>query len=59
MEVARITAGKAEEIKGLEYRTGSHFNPIQDGNGEWIVSLIEAEYIEEYEIIEFVEPEIK
>lgn len=56
MLVARITAEKASELIGLEYQSGAKFSPVQDGNGNWIVSLVEAQCmsISEIEVIEYI-----
>lgn len=40
MLVARVTAEKANELSGQEYQSGSLFSPVQDGNGNWIISLV-------------------
>ena len=56
MLVAKITAEKANELSGQEYQSGAKFSPVQDGNGNWIVSLFEAHYmsISEIEVIEYI-----
>ena len=55
MNVAKITSEKAEEIRNTEYQNGLNFNPIQDKNGNWIISLVEAQFIplEDFEVVEF------
>lgn len=59
MTVAKITQAKADEIKGLECGN-THFNPVQDLNGNWIISLPTAQYLEpnDLELIEWEAPEI-
>ncbi len=56
--VAKITTEKADEIRGKEI---SHtlFNPVQDANGNWVISLSTAQYLEanQYEIINWEAPE--
>jgi len=44
MIVARITAEQANELKGVEFVKDNFFNPIQDANGNWVVSLQELVY---------------
>ena len=60
MLVAKITAEKANELVGQEYQSGAKFSPVQDNNGNWIASLVEAQYlgINDIEVIEFEPVEI-
>ena len=44
MIVAKITPQQAESLKGTEFVTDNYFNPIQDNNGNWIISLQELVY---------------
>lgn len=55
MIVAKISEEKAKELKGKEFEQGKLFNPVQDKNGNWIVSLVEAQYLllGDFEPIEF------
>lgn len=56
MKVAKITAQLADRIKGKEYAPNMLFNPVQDKNDDWIVSLTCAEQSlqpDQYEIIDF------
>ncbi len=58
MIVAKITPEQANEIKGQEFATDCIFNPVQDTQGNWIISLIELQYcnskfISNVELIEF------
>ena len=43
MIVAKITPQQADELKGVQFVPDNYFNPIQDGNGNWIISLEEVE----------------
>lgn len=54
MNVAKITAEKAVELNGQEYMEDSLYSPVQDKNGNWIVSLIEAQYLSlsDFQVIE-------
>lgn len=58
MVVAKITEAKALELKDLEYKGGVKYNPIQDINNNWVISLAELEHsfdlVSVIELIEFV-----
>lgn len=55
MNVAKITQEKAEELQGQEYQDGLKFNPIQDKNGDFVISLVEAQFIPiaDFEVVEY------
>ena len=55
MNVAKITSEKAEELQGQEYQQGVFFSPIQDKNGDFIISLVEAQFIPiaDFEVVEY------
>lgn len=62
MTVARISKQLAEQIKGTEYAENLVFNPVQDGNGNWIVSLVCAQEgldAHQYQEIEFEPKEVE
>jgi hypothetical protein len=42
-EVAIITEQQADTLRGQLYEPVSYFNPIQDCNGNWIISQQEIE----------------
>jgi hypothetical protein len=44
MIVAKITPQQAEELTGVQFVPDNFFNPIQDKNGNWIISLQELIY---------------
>lgn len=44
MIVAKITQKQAETLTGKEFVKDNFFNPIQDKNGNWIISLQELVY---------------
>lgn len=44
MIVAKITQQQAEELTGIQFVQDNYFNPIQDKNGNWIISLQELIY---------------
>ena len=41
MIVGLLTIEQKEELIGIEYEPFSYFNPVQDGNGDWIISTVE------------------
>jgi hypothetical protein len=43
MIVAQLTPEQAEQLKGIEFAPDSYFNPIQDANDNWIISIEEIE----------------
>jgi len=43
MIVAQLTQEQAEQLQGVEFSQDSFFNPIQDINDIWIISLEEQE----------------
>jgi hypothetical protein len=43
IQVALLTEKQANQLKGVEFVDGNYFNPIQDKNGNWIISLEEVE----------------
>jgi hypothetical protein len=58
MIVAKITAEKANELKDIQFVEGNYFNPVQDINGNWIISLQElvycsVEFANSVELIEY------
>lgn len=46
---------EAEALSGQMYRNNRYFNPIQDADGNWIVSIVESRYLndEDFELIEY------
>ena len=60
MNVAKITEATKSQIENTEYQSGANFNPVQDKNGNWVLSLVEAQYlpITDFEVIEFEAEEI-
>jgi hypothetical protein len=58
MTVAFLTQQQAEQLKGIEVVKDNFFNPIQDKNGNWIISLEEVdqcsiEWVKQLPLIEF------
>ena len=50
IEVALLTQGEKDLITGQLYAPDSYFNPIQDADGNWIISTQEQEFctVEEF-----------
>jgi len=48
MIVAQLIPKQAEQLKGFEFRQDSFFNPIQDINDNWIISLEEQRQCDIY-----------
>lgn len=44
MLVALLTIEQKDQLIGQIYTNDSYFNPIQDCNDDWIISLEEIEY---------------
>lgn len=44
MLVALLTVEQKDQLIGQIYTNDSYFNPIQDCNDDWIISLEEIEY---------------
>jgi len=42
IQVALLTQQQAEQLKGVEVVKDNFFNPIQDRNGNWIISIEEV-----------------
>jgi len=42
--VGLLTFKQKDSIVGQEYTTDSYFNPIQDLNDNWVISIEEMEY---------------
>ena len=57
--VAELTEVQKDELVGQIYAPDSYFNPIQDINGTWIISLQEVEqcsiqWVKELPLIEYL-----
>ena len=56
--VYMLTEEQATQLKGVEYTTDMTFNPIQDANGNWIISFEEVststiDWVKELPAIEY------
>lgn len=60
--VAKISVETADAIRGESYGQGL-YNPVQDANENWIISLQTAQYLDinlyPFEVIEWVQPIIE
>jgi hypothetical protein len=57
--VYQLTEEQANSLIGIEFITDNYFNPIQDNNGNWVISIEEVEqcsidWVKELTIIEYV-----
>jgi hypothetical protein len=52
-QVAKITEEEKEKLIGRQFMTDVYFNPIQDANGNWVISSEEIDQSEDKEIISF------
>jgi len=57
--VYMLTQDQANQLKGVEYTTDMTFNPIQDANGNWIISNEEVstttiDWLKELPTIEYI-----
>jgi hypothetical protein len=58
IQVALLTQQQAESLKGVEVVAGNFFNPIQDVDENWIISIEEVEqtsiqWVKELPLIEY------
>jgi len=52
-QVAKITEEEKDKLIGRQFMTDVYFNPIQDLNGDWVISSEEIDQSEDKEIISF------
>jgi hypothetical protein len=62
IEVHQLTSEQADQLRGVQYVADMTFNPIEDANGNWIISIEEVnsttiEWVKELPKIEFVPKE--
>jgi hypothetical protein len=66
MKVHKLTATQKNKLIGIEYTPNCTYNPVQDGNGIWIVTIEEIEqttdekfaWVKNLPQIEYVKPKI-
>lgn len=64
MKVGLLTLKQKEAIEGKEFARDSYFNPIQDKNNNWVISVQEMEqatippydWVHELPLIDYVAP---
>lgn len=62
MIVGLLTIEQKNQLIGLQLQHDWYFNPIQDGNGDWIISTqeidnntnLEVEWVKDLPLIEYV-----
>jgi hypothetical protein len=57
--VSQLTIEQSDQLRGVEYVKDMTFNPIEDANGNWIISQEEVstttiDWVKELPAIEFV-----
>ena len=57
-QVGLLTSEQAQSLMGVQYAPDSYFNPIQDAEGNWIISVEEIEqsdieWIKEIPLIDY------
>jgi hypothetical protein len=62
MIVYKLTPEQAEQLKGVEYITDMTFNPIQDADENWIISVEEVttttiDWVKQLTAIEYIPKE--
>ena len=67
MQVGLLTLKQKNEIEGKEFAPDSFFNPIQDKNNNWVISVQEMEqatippydWVHELPLIDYVPIEVE
>jgi len=59
MIVAKLTDEQCEQLRGVEVVKDNYFNPIKDGENNWIISIEEVElcdieWVKELPKIEYI-----
>jgi hypothetical protein len=63
MIVYQLTPEQAEQLRGVEYVSDVTFNPIEDANGNWIISQEEVssttiDWVKQLPAIEYIPKEV-
>ena len=54
MIVYKLTESQKNSLLGVEYKEGVAYNPVQDANGNWVISEEEKKYTDlPLEVIEY------
>jgi len=61
MKVGLLTEQQKNDLTGVMYQGDTYYSPVQDGNGDWIISTQEIEmsefsWIKNIPLIDYVEP---
>ena len=62
-QVYQLTPEQAEQLRGVQYVADMTFNPIEDANGNWIISGEEVsstiiEWVKQLPAIEYIPKEV-
>ena len=62
-QVYQLTPEQAEQLRGVQYVADMTFNPIEDANGNWIISSEEVssttiEWVKQLPAIEYIPKEV-
>jgi hypothetical protein len=62
-QVYQLTPEQAEQLRGVQYVADMTFNPIEDANGNWIISGEEVssttiEWVKQLPAIEYIQKEV-
>jgi hypothetical protein len=49
--VGLLTIQQKDKLLGVEYIPDVYYNPVQDGNGDWIISMEEIDNTTDYEFL--------
>ena len=44
IKVGKLTIAQKDSLLGHKYSDDSYFNPVQDTNGDWVISTQEMDY---------------
>jgi hypothetical protein len=67
MIVGLLTIEQKEQLVGVEVQYDWYFNPVEDGNGDWIISTQEIDnntnpdvmWVKDLPLIEWIQPVVK
>jgi len=57
IEVFQLTPEQAEQLRGVQYVADMTFNPIEDANGNWIISSSTIDWVKQLPAIEYIPKE--
>lgn len=64
MIVGLLTIEQKDQLVGVELQYEWYFNPVQDGNGDWIITTVEIDnntnpdvmWVKDLPLIEYISP---